>query len=370
MIGRLISGSIEKHLGGGKAIVVIGPRQVGKTTLIRSILKDRPYLFLDGDDINIQNLLAQHAYQNLRNIIGNQKIVFIDEAQRIRNIGLSLKIMVDRFPGVQVLVSGSSAFELNDKINETLTGRKWEYDLLPVSWKEYEAHFGFVESEGQLEWRLIYGMYPEVINQYGNESGILRELISSYLYKDILSLSGIRKPEVLDKLLQALAWQTGNEVSYNELSQLTGVDKNTVSNYIDLLVKSYVLFRLPSFSRNLRNEIKFNQKIYFFDNGIRNAVIGNLNPLASRNDSGQLWENFLMSERYKSLSYAQSFARMYFWRTTTGKEIDYIEVTGEEVKAFEFKWNEKRRQRKHLEFESTYQTKVAVINRQNFREFL
>ena len=370
MISRLLSKTIEAKIGQGKAIIVLGPRQVGKTTLVRSILKNEDFLILDGDDLNVQNQLEIHTFENLKNIIGNHKIIFINEAQRISNIGLSLKIVIDNMKDIQVFVSGSSSFELNNRISEALTGRKWEYNLFPISWVEFENHFGYLKSEAQLELRMIYGMYPEVINNPGHESEILKQLVSSYLYKDILSLSGIRKPEVLDKILRALAYQIGNEVSYNELSHLVGIDKNTVINYIDMLIKSFVVFRIPSYSRNLRNEIKFNQKIYFFDNGIRNAVIGNLNPMVSRNDHGQLWENFLMSERLKLLSYNQSYARMHFWRTKTRKEIDYIEEKGESILAFEFKWSEKAEIKKHADFISAYNTDIKLINRKNFREFL
>lgn len=370
MINRILNDIIKTKIGKGKAIIVLGPRQVGKTTLIRSILENEDFLFLDGDDLNVQNQLEIHNFENLSNIIGKHKTIFIDEAQRVNNIGLSLKIIIDNIKDIKVFVSGSSSFELNNRISEALTGRKWEYNLFPISWLEFEKHFGYLKAGGQLELRMIYGMYPEVINNPNSESEILKQLISSYLYKDILSLSGIRKPEVLDKILRALAYQIGSEVSYNELSQLVGIDKNTVMTYIDMLIKSFVVFRIPSFSRNLRNEIKFNQKIYFFDNGIRNAVIGNLNPMANRNDQGQLWENFLMCERYKSLSYVQSFARMYFWRTKTKKEIDYIEENGDKISAFEFKWGENSNIKKHADFTKAYNTDIKLVNRKNFREFL
>jgi predicted AAA+ superfamily ATPase len=370
MIKRELHQTIDDKIGSGKVIIVLGPRQVGKTTLIKSVLAGRDHLFLDGDDMNTRKILSIHSLAHLSNIVGKNKLAFIAEAQRIDNIGLSLKIIVDNIPGVQLLVSGSSSFELNSRISESLTGRKWEYNLFPVSWKEFEGHFGYVKSDSQLELRLVYGMYPEVINNPGSEQEILSQLVSSYLYRDILSLSGIRKPEVLDKILRALAFQIGSEVSYNEISQLAGVDKNTVSSYIDLLIKSFVLFRLPSFSRNLRNEIKFNQKIYFLDNGILNAVIGNLSPLAFRNDIGALWENFLISERIKYLSYNQRMARMYFWRTKSQKKIDYLEEASGQILAFEFKWSEKAKLKNHKSFNETYNTEVKLVNRNNFRSFV
>ena len=263
MIERLLGQKILHRLNKGKAIFLIGPRQVGKTTLINSILENREHLFLDGDDSTVRSLLTNPNTEQLKSIIGNYTTVFIDEAQRIENIGLTLKIIADQFKHVQLLVSGSSAFELNNQTSEPLTGRKWDYKLYPISWQELANHIGYIKSEQQLELRILYGMYPDVINNLGDEVEVLKELTNSYLYKDILAFSGIRKPQVLERLLRALALQIGSEVSYNELAQLVGVDKNTVGNYIDILEKGYVIFRLTSFSRNLRNEIKTNQKIYF-----------------------------------------------------------------------------------------------------------
>jgi hypothetical protein len=296
--------------------------------------------------------------------------VFIDEAQRIENIGLTLKLMTDQFKNVQLLVSGSSAFELKNLTNEPLTGRKWQYYLFPISWKELENHLGYLKAFQQLEQRLLYGMYPDVITNLGEEPEILQTLTDSYLYKDILAFNNLKKPEVLEKLVQALALQMGQEVSYNELAQLLGIDKNTVSSYIDILVNSYVVFKLPSFSKNLRNEIKRNQKIYFYDNGVRNAIIGDFRPINSRQDKGALWENFLISERLKFIAYHAKQSKHYFWRTTSQQEIDYVEVINNSVKAYEFKWNPKAKTSIPKTFETTYNTKVAVINTTNFRNFL
>lgn len=367
---RIIQPYIEKKMSNGKAIILIGPRQVGKTTLIREILLNENYLFLNGDDPTVRQVLNSTNTKELESIIGEKKYVFIDEAQRIENIGLTSKIITDQFPNVQLLLSGSSAFELNNQINEPLTGRKWEYELFPISWSEMENIVGYLEAKQQLNLRLIYGMYPEVLTSIGSEKEVLKELVSSYLYKDILALSGIRKAEVLDKLLRALAFQVGNEVSYNEIAQLVGIDKNTVSNYIDMLCKAYVIFKLPSFSKNLRNEIKTNQKIYFYDNGVRNAVIGNLNLLETRSDKGALWENFIIAERLKVLCYSKSDARMYFWRTVRQQEIDYVEENANELKGFEFKFNPKAKAKIPKLFEETYQTKVEIVNTENFRDFL
>lgn len=271
---------------------------------------------------------------------------------------------------MQLLVSGSSAFELNNQTQEPLTGRKWEYQLYPISWNEFEQHAGFLKAEQQLEMRIIYGMYPEVITHLGDEKDTLKQLTESYLYKDILSYGGIRKPEILEKLLSALAYQIGSEVNYNELSQLLGIDKKTVSSYIDLLCQSYVIFKLPSFSKNLRNEIKTNQKIYFYDTGVRNMVIGNLDSLEIRQDKGNLWENFVIVERLKSLAYSGSLSKSYFWRTVKQQEIDYVEETAGKVLGYEIKWNPKAKVKIPKTFLHTYDTKVEVITRENFRKFI
>ena len=370
MIIRLLYQKIAARLGSGKAIIIVGPRQVGKTTLIKNILENKAHLFLDADDPTIKNLLTNPNTEQLKSIIGKNKIVFIDEAQRITNIGITLKLITDQFKNVQLIVSGSSAFELNNQLNEPLTGRKWEYHLFPVSWKEFEDNVGFVKAEQQLELRMIYGMYPDVINRTGEETEVLKQLGESYLYKDIFTYGGIRKPEILEKLLQALALQIGNEVSYNELSQLIGIDKNTVSNYIDILEKAFIIFKLKSFSRNLRNEIKTNQKIYFYDTGIRNMIIGNFNALELRPDKGAIWENFLICERMKKNNYEGSLAKPYFWRTVQQQEIDYVEETAGQVTGYEIKWNEKAKVKLPKLFKETYNTEIEVLTRENFRTFL
>jgi predicted AAA+ superfamily ATPase len=370
MINRQLSTTIESKFGKGKAIILVGPRQVGKTTLCKKILENKEHLFLDGDDPTVRNILTNPNTEQLKSILANNKIVFIDEAQRIENIGLTLKIITDQFKDIQILVSGSSAFEINNKLNEPLTGRKWEYQLFPISWNELENYLGYLKSEQQLELRLLYGMYPDVINNLGDEVEVLKQLVSSYLYKDILSYSGIRKPEILEKLLKALALQIGSEVSYNELSQLVGVDKNTINSYIDLLAQGYVIFKLPSFSKNLRNEIKFNQKIYFYDTGVRNMLIGNFSPLDNRIDKGGLWENFLISERIKNLKYNGSLTNSYFWRTTRQQEIDYVEENSGIITGYEFKWNPKAKTKIYKSFIEAYNSTIEVINRGNFREFL
>jgi uncharacterized protein len=369
MFDRILGARIIDKIDSGKAIVLVGARQVGKTTLIREILKDKEYLFLDADDPSTRNLLESPTTEEIRTIIGDHKYIFLDEAQRIQGIGLTLKIITDQFKGVQLFVSGSSSFDLGNALNEPLTGRKWEYELFPLTWEEYEKKIGFVKSEQQVENRLIYGFYPEVINNQGKEREVLKNLVSSYLYRDILAFSDIRKPEVLEKLLQALALQVGSEVNYNELSNLIGINKITVQKYIDILEKGYIIFKLNSFSKNIRNEIKQNRKIYFYDNGIRNMLIGNFNQLDLRVDKGALWENFLVSERRKQNLYKDTFAKMYFWRTKQQQEIDFVEEMNDEISAFEFKWVGKKVKFPKI-FIETYKANSNLIDRSNFRQFV
>lgn len=370
MYSRYLRERIEKRIGSGKAIVVIGPRQVGKTTLIESILESKDYLLLDGDDPKTRTLLTEPNTEQIRAILGKYKFVFIDEAQRIEGIGLTMKIITDRFKDVQLFTSGSSSFDLTNKINEPLTGRKWEYQLFPISWEEFENHHGYLNSEQQLENRLLYGFYPDVLNNVGDEISVLRNLVNSYLYKDILSYSDIRKPEVLEKLVQALALQVGSEVNYSDLAQIVNVDKNTISKYIDILQKGYIIFKLGSFSRNVRNEIKTNKKIYFFDNGVRNMVIGNFNPIELRTDKGALWENFLISERIKQIEYKQSLARTYFWRTKQQQEVDFVEENSGKITGYEFKWKKKKTSKLPKTFIESYDAASNVIDKDNFREFV
>jgi predicted AAA+ superfamily ATPase len=369
MFERTIQSRIIEKMYRGKAIILVGARQVGKTTLIKEILKGQKFLFLDADDPSTRNLLQQPTTEQIRTIIGENKCIFLDEAQRIPGIGLTLKIITDQFKNVQVFASGSSSFELGNVLNEPLTGRKWEYELFPISWEEYEHKIGVIKSEQQIENRLLYGMYPEVINNQGDERETLKNLVNSYLYRDLLSFSEIRKPEVLEKLLQALALQVGSEVNYNELSNLLGINKITVQKYIDVLMKGYIIFKLNSFSRNVRNEIKQNRKIYFYDNGIRNMLLGNFNPLDLRADKGALWENFLMAERRKQHLYKDTFAKMYFWRTKQQQEIDLVEEVNGEISAYEFKW--KRKNTKFPQrFIDAYRANVMIVDRENFRSFV
>jgi len=371
IINRNLFQTIKQQCFKGKTIIVIGPRQVGKSTMLLAVAQTFPnYLFLDGDDSFVRQQLTNPNFQALKQIIGEYKVVFIDEAQRIENIGLTLKMIHDRMKDVQLLVSGSSPLDISNEMNEPLTGRKFEYRMFPVSWEEWQQHNDYLTVQQQLEDRLLYGMYPDVLNRVGDEENILRQLLESYLYKDILMLTGIKKPEVLEKLVQALGLQIGNEVSYNELSQLVEADKNTIASYIDLLEKAFVIFRLPSFSKNLRNEIKTNKKIYFYDNGIRNAVINNFNPISMRQDKGALWENFIISERMKFLSYHQHHVKTYFWRTKQQQEVDYLEVKATKISAYEIKWKSSAKVKVPPAFAASYKADFNVIDRDNFTNFV
>lgn len=350
--------------------MLVGPRQVGKTTMIKTFLEDQDYLFLDGDDPQVRDLLTHPNTQQIKTIVGNHTTVFIDEAQRFNGIGITLKIIIDQMPQVQVWISVSSSFELGHELNEPLTGRKWQYALYPITWDEYEQKHGYLHAMQSLETRLQYGWYPDVLNHPGEEVEILKNLVDSYLYKDILSYAEIRKPEVLEKLVKALALQLGSEVNSNELSQLVGVDKNTVTRYLDILEKGSVIYQLPSYSRNVRNELKKSKKIYFYDIGVRNMVIGNFNPMSLRQDVGGLWENFLISERRKHNTYRQALVTPYFWRTTQQQEIDYLEESADGIHAYEFKWKPTSKAKIPKTFTRAYDAETSIIDQSNYRDFI
>lgn len=372
LINRDLQSQLLEKWNSRKVLVVIGPRQVGKTTLIRSLCdKEGGYLFVNGDDAEDRVLLENAGKTKLEQIIGTNKTVFIDEAQRIKDIGLILKIIHDQIKGVRLIASGSSAFDLANELNEPLTGRKWEFTMFPLSWNELNQHFGYYQHLKNLEQYLIYGLYPEVVVNTNKEE-ILIQLSGSYLYKDLLQYKNIRKSDVLDKLLLALALQVGSEVNYSELSQTVGVDRATVEQYITLLEKVFVIFRLNPLARNVRNEINTSRKIYFYDNGIRNAIIRNFKPLTLRQDVGALWENYLISERIKFLSTNKINCRYYFWRTYQQQEIDWIEEKDGIFYAYEFKWNPKKAKKNFPKtFTNNYKIeKTMVVTPENCDEFL
>lgn len=376
MIDRKLYKEIDQKLFKGKAILLLGPRQVGKTTLINAILEGRSEAVANftGDDVSDRETLSNTSIAALTRAIADNKIIFIDEAQRIENIGLTLKLLTDHFKDVQVIASGSSALELADKIKEPLTGRKYEYYLYPLSFAEMCKNNSWRVEKALLSERLINGYYPEVATSKTVEEGQehLKLISESYLYKDLLTLDDVRKPSVLSDLLKALAFQVGSEVSTSELSRTTGASTHTVERYLDLLEKAYVIFRLTSFSRNVRTEIKRSKKIYFYDNGIRNAIINNFTPLEHRSDKGALWENFLVSERLKYLAYqSNKTVRSYFWRTTQQQEIDYIEESNGQIHAWEFKWSANKRVKFPLTFTNSYPAaELSIVHSGEFEAFL
>ncbi|MFC5192652.1 ATP-binding protein [Algoriphagus aquatilis] len=363
---QIISESFDRD----KVILLIGPRQVGKTTLILALLEGKNALFLNGDDPTVRTLLDTPNTAQLQSLIGGHTYVFIDEAQRIPNIGLTAKLIHDQMKQVHLIMSGSSSFELSGLSQEPLTGRKLTFYLYPLSWEEYENKVGYLTAEQDLPNRLVYGFYPEIVKNPIHKEELLYELVESYLYKDILALGILKKPDVIYRLLQLLAFQVGNEVSYNELGRNLQIDTKTVISYIDLLEQAYVIYRLGTFSRNLRNEIKTNKKIYFYDNGVRNTLIRNLQPISLRNDIGALWENFLMAERMKMMEYSRKKYNRYFWRTKTQQEIDYLEEYDGGIHAYEFKWNPSKKASLPSSFEEEYKPIFQVITRSNFREFI
>jgi len=373
MVKRFLKDIISKDLFKNKAVIIYGARQVGKTTLVNELVKglDKPVLFLNGDDADIRELFSDFSASKFIPVIGNNKIVVLDEAQRIPDTGLVIKIINDNYKDIQLIVTGSSAFELANRIKEPMTGRKFEYFLYPFSFSEVVSYHGYLTEKRLLEHRMIFGYYPEVALNAGNEIRLLKMLASDYLYKDLLILGHIKKPVLLEKILKVLALQIGNEVSYHELAQLLDSDKGTIEKYIDLLEKAYIIFRLNGLNRNVRNEIKKGRKIYFYDNGIRNAIIGNFLPLNSRVDTGSLWENFMISERFKLLKNKIDDVRTYFWRTTQKQEIDYIEELQGKLFAYEFKWNPRKKPILSKTFSNGYPGSVfKMISPENMHEFL
>ena len=374
MIKRLLQSIVNERMFLGKAILIFGPRQTGKTTLCRAIASEygeSRTLWFNGDEPDIRLLLSDITSTRLKSLFGSKKLIIIDEAQRIENIGLTLKLAVDNFPGIQVIATGPSAFELSNRIQEPMTGRKYQYFLFPVSFDEMRKHSGELEETRLLNHRMVYGYYPEVISRVGEERNTLKLLAESYLYKDLFTYERIKKPYMLEKLIQALALQVGSEVSYQELARTIGLDRETVEKYIDLLEKAFVVFRLPALSRNVRNEIRKGRKVYFLDNGIRNAVINNFKPLELRGDVGHLFENFVISERAKYLHYHNRFANRFFWRTTQQQAIDYIEEYDGRLFAHEIRWNPRKNIRFSQTFTRAYPGSVTrVISRKNLKSFI
>lgn len=358
MIKRAIEERIHNALAKKKVVTIMGPRQVGKSTLAGAMIpEDANVLEINGDNTDAQTMFVNVDDTKMKVLIGKKNFLLVDEAQKIGNVGNMLKIAAEKFDDVKVIVTGSSAFKLAEAVNESLTGRKREFRLYPLSFKEMADETSALEESRMIDHRLIYGYYPEVVTSPGDEKEVIKELIDSYLYKDVLEENDIAKQDKLVRLVQALAFQIGSTVSANELAGLVGVDAKTVERYIDILEKCYIIFTLPSYARNQRNELKFARKIYFWDMGIRNGVIGNMAPVSLRSpeELGHMWENFLVAERIKRNDYAgRTFVQHYFWRTQQKKEVDLIEIEDGMMTGFEIKRKEGKRVGAPASFTAAY----------------
>ena len=375
-IKRFLLSQIQNSLQTGKVTVLYGPRQVGKTTLVKGLMDALPFRskFVNADELIYREVLASQSSQQLGELLGDAELLVIDEAQRVPEIGLNLKILVDTFPHAKIIATGSASFELASKISEPLTGRKLTFNLYPVSFGETQDTFGKVESRSQLERWLVWGGYPAIVatDDPTLRERLLGELVGSYLYRDILEIEGLRRADKIVDLLRLLAFQIGQEVSTTELATSLALNRSTIERYLDLLEKVFVIFKVNGFSRNLRKEVSKNSRIYFYDNGVRNSLIQNFNSLSLRNDVGQLWENFLVMERRKANQFAGRNVNSYFWRTYDQKEIDCIEEHGGRLYGYEFKWqNREIRRTVKQEFLETYPgSELILVNQENFEEFL
>jgi len=373
-VNRKIENKIIERLNPGKVVILIGARRVGKTFLTKEIVQklNLKTLYLNAEDFTVQELLKTRTVKNYKNIIGKNELLVIDEAQVIPEIGKILKLMVDEIEGIKILVTGSSAFDLSNKTGEPLTGRKTEFFLFPFSEEEYAEKETRIEQVSNLESRLIYGGYPELMHIEDNEEKIeyLRDLVNSYLLKDIIAFEGIRNSDKIFKLLSLIAHQVGSEVSYEEIGKQLGISKNTVDKYLDLLTKNYILFKLTGFSRNLRKEITKKPKWYFYDNGIRNAIISNFKPISNRSDIGELWESYVISELIKKQSNERKIVNNYFWRTYDQQEIDLIVEEGDKLNAFEIKFNKEKVKVPGGWINNYQESEFNVINKNNYLDYL
>ncbi len=366
--------NLKNSVKPGKVVILYGPRRVGKTTLVKKFLENvkEPNIYLNGEDIFVQENLSSQSIVKLKDFIGRAKVVVIDEAHKIPNIGLNLKLIVDNIKNVKIIATGSASFELVQKMGEPLTGRKFTLKLFPLAQLELSQYENLYETQSNLEKRLIFGSYPEVVLSESNDERILylKELVNSYLLKDILEINGIRHSDKLIKILRLLAFQTGNEISYSEIAAQVGINKKTLENYLDLLEKVFVIFKLGGFSRNLRKEVSKSKKYYFYDLGIRNAIINNFNLLELRDDTGCLWENYIISERIKKQEYEGMHVNSYFWRTYDQEEIDLIEERGGKLSAYEIKWSGGRILPPDDFINAYASAKFEVISRENYLKFI
>lgn len=371
---RFIENTLEQKIGSNKVLLLFGTRRVGKTFMVRQLLAatKQKYLLLNGEDLDTQRLLSQRTKSAYNRFLKDIKLLVVDEAQAVPEIGLALKLIIDEFPQLTIIATGSSAFDLSNKTGEPLTGRSYEFRIFPIAQMELSEMESPLETRHNLDERLVLGSYPELFSITNHEEKIeyLQHLIRSYLLKDILAYEGIRNSSKLLDLLQLLAYQCGHEVSIEELGSTLGMSKNTIDKYIDLLCKVQVIFRLRGYSKNLRKEIVKNSKIYFFDNGIRNALINDFKPISVRNDIGILWENYLLSERIKHNYYLKKVPEYYFWRTYDQQEIDLIEATGTKLAAYEFKWK-KMNKKIPIAFGEAYpKASFEIITQDNYLDFI
>ncbi len=350
----------------------MGSRQTGKTSLLEQLFpKNDDTIWLNGDDIATQTLMENMSATRLQQLLGGKRLLIIDEAQRIKDIGLRMKLVTDQIKDVQLVATGSSSFELANRLNEPLTGRKWEYRMYPISFAEMAEHHGLLNELTLIPHRMVYGYYPEVVTSAGNEIEVLRQLTDSYLYRDLFALDNVKKSDKLVLLLKALAYQIGSQISYSELASTVGIDAKTIEAYINVLEKAYIIFRLPSYSRNMRSELKHSKKIYFYDNGVRNALISGFAQIENRMDTGALWENFVVAERMKYNEYYSHWCNTYFWRTQEQKEIDYLEEYNGQLHAYEFKYNPKKQVAAPKSFIAAYpDAEYNVITPDNIEQFV
>lgn len=376
IIQRAVLKQLESKVLPNKVLLLLGARRVGKTELIKKYLENIPkedYLQLNGEDIDDANLLKQRTVKNYSRLLMNVKLLVIDEAQNIPEIGLILKLIVDSIEGIKIIATGSSVFDLSNKLGEPLVGRKNTIYLFPLAQMEFSRHENYKETTQKLEERLLFGSYPELeqYQEWKDKISYIKEIINSYLLKDILMYEGIKQSDKVLDLLKLIAFQVGQEVSLQELARQLGISKNTVESYLDLLSKVFVIYKVPGFSRNLRKEITKSNRWYFYDNGIRNGIINNFSQLENRTDVGNLWENYLASERIKHQNYTQKSVSNYFWRTYDQQELDWLEEQNGQLNGFEFKWNERRKSKIPTAFAKAYpEATFEVINRQNYLDFI
>ena len=375
-IPRAIEESIVNKLQPNKVIVLLGARRVGKTLLLNHLIEHsihEPFLFFNGEDMAVQALLSQRTDENYKRLLGDKKLLILDEAQKLEDVGQILKFMVDTIEGLKVIATGSSVFDLSNKLGEPLTGRKYTFKMYPLAQMEYSAIENSVQTMAKLEERLIYGCYPELVHLPSNQekADYLNEMVDAYLLKDILEFEVIRNATKMLHLLRLIAFQIGKEVSLEELGRQLALSRNTVEKYLDLLSKVFVVYKLSGFNRNLRSEITKTNRWYFYDNGIRNALIRNYHPLSIRNDAGELWENYVLTERVKFQHYTNIQANNYFWRTYEQQEIDWIEESGGRLSAYEIKWNPAKTVRVPTAWTKAYpESSFQVIHPENYLDWI